>query len=423
MSDIAYDKRNIKLIKRKEKYYITFLFLRKIFRIIIKYKNRDIKNICIYPVIDNKEKLIDILNRILWALPYKKDIKIYIPVKENMDNFKKNNLPKFQRNYINNKKDHIVFISEKELKEYINKSKLILLHNLKSIFKIFFKIHKIEIIDKYFYHSTESRFWMNALYFTLNEKEIKYFNDLSKINFLKLLNKNRKKVKCYCFVTGPSFDKYKEFNYEKNSLKVICNSIIKNKEFLKYIKGSDIFAFSDPVFHFSSCEYSAVFRDQLKSFIKNYDSFIIVPYRTVPLLLSYFPSIKDRIIGLKETKKINFPNQDKLEIKISGNVLTQYMLPIASSISNKIYILGADGRKKEEKYFWKHSSLVQYDNLMISAFETHPSFFRDRDYGDYYEKHCAFFEKLVKYGELKGEKYYSLTPSYIQVLNKRYIYK
>lgn len=99
------------------------------------------------------------------------------------------------------------------------------------------------------------------------------------------------------------------------------------------------------------------------------------------------------------------------------------MLPLASSISNKIGIIGADGRKEDEKYFWKHSSSAQYDDKMDGVFTTHPSFFRDRDYVDYYSSHCHFLKELIEYGESKGKSYFSVTPSYIPALKERGIHQ
>jgi hypothetical protein len=72
-----------------------------------------------------------------------------------------------------------------------------------------------------------------------------------------------------------------------------------------------------------------------------------------------------------------------------------------------------------KKYFWKHSSSAQFSDLMQTVFETHPSFFRDRNYKDYYEEHCDTLKKLIEFGEKKGKKYFSLTNSYIPVLKDR----
>ena len=60
---------------------------------------------------------------------------------------------------------------------------------------------------------------------------------------------------------------------------------------------------------------------------------------------------------------------------------------------------------------------VQFYDLVNSVFQTYSSFFRDRDYKDYYKEHCRFLENLIEFVE-KHNKYYSLTPSFIPALKK-----
>ena len=52
---------------------------------------------------------------------------------------------------------------------------------------------------------------------------------------------------------------------------------------------------------------------------------------------------KNKIIGLEFfSKEIIFPKKDKLEVYNSMNVITSFSLPIASSLCNKIGIVGCD---------------------------------------------------------------------------------
>ena len=231
---------------------------------------------------------------------------------------------------------------------------------------------------------------------------------------------NRKKKKSYCFLTGPSFENYENFSFEKNSIKIICNSIVKNNDFLNYINGPDIIMFADCVFHFGPSKYASLFREKVIETVKKYESFVIVPKETVPLLITRYPILKDFIIGLGKNPKYNFPEPNDLSVFGTKSIATYFMLPVASTLSEEIYFLGADGRQANEKYFWKHNSKVQFTDLMETVFETHPSFFRDRHYGKDYKEYCYHFEKLIQFGEKKGKKYYSLTRSYIPALQKRF---
>jgi len=100
------------------------------------------------------------------------------------------------------------------------------------------------------------------------------------------------------------------------------------------------------------------------------------------------------------------------------------MVPVVSSVCKEIYIIGADGRsphgrKPDETFIWSYSSPSQFGELMQTAFDTHPAYFRDRPYTENYEMYCENFEGLVRYGESLGQRYYSLAPSYIPALAKR----
>jgi hypothetical protein len=58
---------------------------------------------------------------------------------------------------------------------------------------------------------------------------------------------------------------------------------------------------------------------------------------------------------------------------------------------------------------------------MNTAFETHPAFFRDRVYTDYYQEHVDILTDMIEYGEKEEVEYESVTPSYIPCLNLRTI--
>jgi hypothetical protein len=184
----------------------------------------------------------------------------------------------------------------------------------------------------------------------------------------------------------------------------------------------DILTFADPVFHFGPNEYAAQFREDAVRALRNFDCWCIVNTPGDALLRKQFPQIADRVIGIpsrSELSEFHFPGPDELFVRSTGNIMTLFMLPIASALADRIHVFGADGREENESYFWEHSSIAQYDGLMNSAVKEHPSFFRDQLYSEYYDKHTRLMGKLIKYGEEKRKKYSSITPSNIPALSKR----
>jgi hypothetical protein len=430
MTNIAYEKLKYLKVKIRKIKHFLFKTAKKVIKRFSHYNDGKINTILIYPLITDREKYLDLLNRTAWAIPKKPGLKIYFPADSHQCGAKLEikgiKPPKYQYNHLDKDLSHIVPVDNID-RNQVNRLQpdVILLHDtsMKAVKSILSKIHKVEIIDENYYSYIESGIWQNFLYQTFSEKERQDFENLSKKNFLSLSEMCRDKQKAYCFTTGPSFGNYMAFHYEANSLKIICNSIVKDKEFLDYIKKPDLLVFADPVFHFGPSEYAGVFREYALEVIEKYDCFVMIPHKTVPLMISHYPHIACRIIGLNVGKDFNFPTIDKFWVKGSNNILIKFMLPAASSFADEIYIIGADGRAKKEDYFWKHSSLVQFDDLMESAFNTHPSFFRDRHYSDYYKMHCKNLEEILQYGEARGKKYYSLTPSKIPALGKRYFKK
>lgn len=426
--NIAHETRDVKAIRKREFLKNLYLLAKRSSKVLSSKPSSNVRSILVYPSIDDTRLLADICNKICWGLPYKSRLNIYIPVSENFLHISLGELPtpKGQRSYLT-ASDHIIFFDKRKMAEYL-KCDAIFIYDANKIVQFFsnLSISRTEIIDKFFFSYIESNVWKKYYLNTFSEDDQNSLKRLSRQNYAALLDRNKHKHTAYCFLTGPSFDRYKEVSFKNDGFKIICNSIVKNGDFLEFISGPDLLTFADPVFHFSPCEYSAKFRDHALSVIEKYDCFVMVPHETVPLLLAHYPQLIERIIGMEiayKGREVNFPTLEKFFVKGAESIVTLFMIPVASGVSNNIFLMGADGRNPNENYFWKHSSSAQYDDLMETVFDTHPSFFRDRVYSEGYDKHCKYMESVFQYGEKLGKKYYSLTPSYIPALRRRYYKK
>lgn len=405
----AYKEKNLFDIKKREKNYNDFLKFKNTYK---KYKINSENIHLVYPALTNKEDLDDILYKLKFSLPNTNNISIVIPLVEKV----------FLGTNIYNDYENIKFILDSEIDSYIENN-IILIHCMNELENISLlqNSKEIEIIDKNYFSTVESSTLRSLFFNSLDSNSKKYYEKLSEENFINFKIKNIDKTQAFCFTTGPSFDSYKSFNFPKNSLNIICNSIVKNKDFLDYIENIDLICFADPVFHFGTSKYSELFRKDVLKIIENKEIYIAIPYDSVPLMIYHYPELKNKIIGIAGKNTYNFPKNEKLFVKSTHNILTLFMIPIASTICNTIFIMGADGRKPDEKYFWEHSKNVQYTELMETVFLAHPSFFRDRIYTDYYEEHCEDLENLIKYGETLEKVYFSITKSYMPALEKRFI--
>lgn len=219
-----------------------------------------------------------------------------------------------------------------------------------------------------------------------------------------------------CFCTGPSISEYDNFDYT-NTIKIICNSTIADKEFMKRVN-PDILVFADPIFHFGLSSYAEKFHNDLKSTTNEYPNLkIIIPFKYYTLFISHFPELEDKIIALPyKDRNYNYNINLDFEVQTTDNILTFLMLPIATTLSNRVYIIGADGRKlTKNDYFWSHNKKTQYNEELEKIKIVHPSFF-NISYNDYYLNHCKRLEKIVTSGERSEKEFYSLTDSFIPIL-------
>jgi hypothetical protein len=396
----AYKERDYQNIKIYKSQYEEFLSFSQTLT------NNFCTNYLIYPAFKNAKDADELLNKLLFSLPNETVTMFYsLATNEHLNN------------------DKFVRISADEIDTYINE-KNIIFHSMEHFFENknkFNHANSLHVVDKYFFSDIEAE-TLRILYFnSLNNEQKESHKDMSRKNFKKFQTSVINKKSAFCFNSGPSFDTYKQMNFPKNVINIICNSIVKNSDFLNQLDSVDVITFADPVFHFGPSKYAQKFREDVVNVVKKYNSFIFVLEINFALILKHYPELKNNLIALSIRDTFNFPSQEKMYVKQASNILTLFMLPIASAVSDYIFIMGADGRESNENYFWKHSSSAQYDDLMESAFETHPSFFRDRDYEDYYEQHCETIEKLINFGEKSSKYYASITDSYIPSFKERKI--
>ncbi len=284
---------------------------------------------------------------------------------------------------------------------------------------------KIHNIDPEFFYYVETGNWDLLYYQSFSEEEQRKFREHSRKIYRnmkqELEQKNIRKGNVFC--SGPSiseylndFKKYKGIDKEFN---VICNSMVKDKEMLNVIKPS-LLAFTDLNYYLSPTAYCRQFLADVVDGWHKYHFYIAVYEREVPLLLRHYPIFEGYVMGIANNAgAICFPGEEGLSVKRAGNILTETMLPVASSLCDEVGIFGSTGRVEGETFYWKHNDRTQYKELMQSIFDTYPSLFRDMGYADYYERHCQNVQNLLAYGEAKGKKYYNFTTSFIPALKER----
>ncbi len=399
----------------------------KMFCFIFKYfTKKSTFNVCIYPMIETREDLSDIINRVAWWLPYKANLRVTIPVSKELLGITIKDLqnPPSQRSYFYKRLEHI------EVKNNYGGvfQDRILLTDEKRIYDLhlLLRASRVAVIDRINASKAGGVAWENTYRKSYSSEELSYFDELSKYNFTEMCSEYRDYNKAYCFATGPSFKKYQEFKFDNQSIKIVCNSAIIDDDFLKHIKGPNIVAFMDRIGFFSTSEFAAFFRDKLTEVNKKYSPYIITKIERLPLLLAHYPELESRVIGIKVKNKfpLSIPTPDSLKTKEGSNVLTSLMIPVASALAKTVLIFGADGIDLS-KYSslnkpWDHGINLRKKSLEQTIVDVHPKNLEKLNYIQVYKNHYMFLNELLLYGESQGTKYRSITPSHIRALQERY---
>ncbi|MCL0102754.1 hypothetical protein M1N93_02185 [Dehalococcoidia bacterium] len=412
-----------------------------------------IRHVIYYPAVKDVATLADLVNRISWYFPQSpfSQVKVSVVVDPKLlnTNLKSMAPPASQESYIG-QGDNIRLTEHGTVN--LSQADAIMLWDKKNMFepRVLRHLAKVNVVDPWFYYVLEAVLSARLYFQTVDSQQKEELSQLSKRNYQALLDTVAGCERGYVFGTGPSLERAWELDYS-GSFRVICNSIVKNKALLRHIK-PHLLAFVDEAFFFSPCRYSAEFRRMMLETVEEFQCYIMIRDHEVPLLLAHYPELENRIIGMpapgvwdmslreimgmllrKPTRmplptripghedELNFPTLDKFYVRVAPSVMPGIMVPVASSVCQEIYIIGADGRKPDESYFWTHSSSSQFSDLMQTVFHTHPSFFRDTLYAEHYKEYCKYFEELLHYGESLGKRYYSLAPSYIPALAKRLV--
>lgn len=218
--------------------------------------------------------------------------------------------------------------------------------------------------------------------------------------------------------TGPSVEDFHKYEYE-NKLVIACNSTILNQDLVTCSKPK-ILVFADPIFHFGISRYAAEFRKICQQFLDNFkDASIIVPIKYYALLISLLPYSTKQIIGIPFTKNkpINITiTEDNFYTYTTANILTLLLLPLATTFTQQVNLIGCDGRKLDDDgYFWGHGKSVQINDQMTNIQECHPGFFKI-DYNEYYFQHCHMLDNFIHFANMLGKSFVHLGNTHIPAL-------
>lgn len=410
---VATASRDLLAIKRREYTHYAYRGL----QLLVRHGDCPQPNdVLVYPAVEDADRLSDILNRLAWYLPertLRSAIEIVVPTTHEFPSADDMALPAqavYDTTHLPLKR-----INPGELREWAASADALLTWDADSRTNLtaLRNLSKVELVDPEYYAGFEPYNW------GVFSNRLRTDTGTGVTHLKRLEHKAADAERAYVFATGPSLDRAEEMTFEEDAVTVVCNSIVKNNSLLEHID-PDILVFADPVFHFGPSRYAAQFRADAVRTLQKFDAIAAIPARHHSLFIGHFPDVD--VVGLEsvDTDTPIFPTHNNLRVMGTNNIMTWFMLPVASALVDEINIIGADGREETEDYFWEHNDDAQYDDdLMASAVECHTSFFRDEVYSDYYDQHCETLANLLEYGENQGKTYRVLTDSHVDCLAAR----
>lgn len=184
------------------------------------------------------------------------------------------------------------------------------------------------------------------------------------------------------FGTGPSLGESLDRDFS-GSFNIVCNTIIKNRGLVERLNPKVLVA-SDAHFHFSYHRYSARFLADVADFLRRGDGVFFTFDKFAAFLRRRIPDLAHRIFGMpagRQTYGYDFDRDFRLFP--GDSVLNMFLLPLGSFLGDNVSLHGFTGRAPSDAYFWSHSELHQYTDLMEAVRLAHPAFFHNRDYGSY----------------------------------------
>lgn len=362
-----------------------------------------IDNIYLYPQIESKENLEEIIkgldNYIIVPRGSNQRVKIYTTINTEMP------LP-----YGYELSNENVQLSKKEENDFVLvwDSKSLIDKDLENVTKFFCYDDKVVV------HLNSKILSAVMTKFVQTNSEV-YYKELSKQHFRDLLQYCKDFETAIVCGTGPSIqnmgEKYKNL-VDKSSV-VVCNGFYNmEKELKNVIPKAYIIQDNDLL----TCELRFQM-DQIADYVIRNNVYLCVDFRWVKLCCIRYPLLEEKIIGFERRDYNVFPSENELVYTNSDNVITSMGLPIASSLADRVFILGCDGGNWSHAYSddskESEEALINYKKSFL-----HPDY--SSSISEYVDKLNSMYQNILEYGESRGKKYSLLAHSAIGELEKRF---
>jgi len=181
--------------------------------------------------------------------------------------------------------------------------------------------------------------------------------------------------KVYAFGTGPSLERALTMDWS-DGYRIVCNTIVRDRELWTHIQPHFIVA-ADAIYHFGFTAFARRFRADLHDRMAESNVLFLYPEIFHGIVSREFGAFAERLIPVPQGQHEDFHRSllERFCLPNLGNVLNLVLLPLACTLSRRVYLWGFDGRAPADQLFWANSSKHSYPELMDALRTAHPSFF------------------------------------------------
>jgi|LakMenEpi03Aug12_release.lakeMendotaPanAssembly.Ray.scaffolds.fasta_scaffold196916_2 hypothetical protein len=396
-------------------------FINRIIGFIRKFRT-DV-NFIVFPVFEDREKLIDHLYRLTWYLPVRTGkIKIYYSgFQLRLSDFASKTERPWYLHALPLNLDKIYFayssiLNKKTILKALLGYEIIIWREPSKIpfwLRCFFKLDNVHLVD----HTNKS-YQSDANFVKLVSRVL----PVEKIHQVRYSSErifrhaSRELVKKYensfIFGRGPSLESAYKHNFIEG-LRIACNQMICDTKLMAHIN-PHFFAACDHAYHFGCSKLAESFRRDIVKYLKNNDCLFVAPLDCCLLMICHHPEIEDKVVGIPyEGNSFNFNLLNNFNTKPSVGILQEILLPIATTFTKNIYLLGFDGNAPTSKAgrIWNYSSIAEYpQDITKSIFASRPNYY-SKNKSDFLNLFDVESKRIFLKAELLKIKIFTLTKS------------
>ncbi len=181
--------------------------------------------------------------------------------------------------------------------------------------------------------------------------------------------------KSYVFGTGPSLAKAETLDFS-DGYRIVCNTICKDRGLFARLKPHILVA-GDAQYHFSDTRHAQAFLHDVEERMEEVDFVFCYPASFDAFVRRRFAKVEERLIPIPVGSRFDLTTDMTRQFSLprTGNVLGLLLLPIACQLSKDVWLLGFDGRRPSDKYFWANSAKHSYPALIEEMSLEYPAFY------------------------------------------------